>query len=221
MNRGYAECGIDIWGRLGIAYRYEGLGIRAFYPVDSSIPESERNIIEKFFTQIDRDYFYEFVRTCYERHRAIEITPIEPLTVSVTPSVVEVFNPVWIEIKGTRGSADIEIYVDDQLIERYENQSVPQRGQYIPRFVGAYKIVVKHRATGEVAGASFVATYKPPPPEVKPQPLPLPEAQPPTPTPAPPTTQTPTPPGVVERPRSNIALLALFGYIVYEVFKRR
>jgi len=131
LENGRAECGVDIWGNFAVAYQYVSpvLGIRAFYPMDSNIPESERIVIERNFSEIDKARFYDFVKVCYERYRVVEITPIEPLSVTVSPSVVEVLTPVWIEIKGTRGLADIEIYIDDRLYERFENQSVPQRSQ--------------------------------------------------------------------------------------------
>jgi len=222
MNKGRAECGIDIWNRFAVAYQYEGLGIRAFYPKDSEIPGVERALIEKYFMAIDRDYFYEFVQTCYEQYRAIATTPSEPLTVTVSPQIVELFEPVWIEITGTKGLADIEIYVDDQLVERYENQSVPQRGQYIPKSTGTYKIVVKHKTTNEIASASFIVKYTPPPEVTLPEEKVVVEVAPPTPpTPQPPTPEVAPPTPLVERPRPNILAVALLGYIIYEVFKRR
>ena len=221
MSKGRAECGIDVWGRFAVAYQYSGLGIRAFYPRDSEIPETEKIVIERNFSDIDKLYFYEFVERCYEQYKPITITPIEPLSVSVSPSVVEIFQPVWLEIRGTRGLADIEIYVDDQLIERYENQSIPSAGQYIPRFIGSYKIIVRHKATDEVASASFIVKYTPPEKErvvIMPAPTPTP----PPPAPTPPPTPPPPPPERVEvTPRPNILSIALLGYIIYEVFKRR
>jgi hypothetical protein len=224
MNKGRAECGIDIWGNFAIAYQYEGLGIRAFYPRNSEIPETEKIVIERSFSDIDKLYFYEFVERCYERRAPITIPIVEPLSITVTPTVVEIFQPVWIEVKGTRGLADIEIYVDDRLIERYENQSIPQRGQYIPRVVGSYKVVVVHKTTGEVASASFIVKYTPPEKErgVEIMPAPAPTLPPPAPTPPPPPPPTPPPPERVEvTPRPNILSIALLGYIIYEVFKRR
>ena len=222
MNKGRAECGIDIWNRFAVAYQYEGLGIRAFYPKNSEIPEVERALIEKYFMAIDRDYFYEFVQTCYEQYRAIATTPFEPLAITVSPQIVELLQAVWIEITGTKGLADIEIYIDDQLVERYENQSVPQRGQYVPRATGTYKIVVKHKTTNEIASASFIVKYTPPPEVTLPEEKVVVEVAPPTPPPevTPPLPPTPPTP-LVERPRPNILAIALLGYIIYEVFKRR
>jgi hypothetical protein len=226
MNKGRAECGIDIWNRFAVAYQYEGLGIRAFYPRDSEIPETEKIVIERNFSDVDKLYFYEFVERCYEQYRtttAITIPVVEPLTVTVSPSIVEVFQPVWIEIRGTRGLADIEIYVDDQLIERYENQSIPQRGQYIPRVVGSYKVVVVHKTTGEVASASFIVKYTPPEKErVVIMPAPTPTPPPPAPTPPP----TPSPPEVTPKrvevtPAQGLIRLGLLGYLIYEVFFKR
>jgi hypothetical protein len=234
MSNGRAECGVDIWGNFAVAYQYANLGVRAFYPRNGEVPESERIVIERNFIPIDREYFYGFVRTCYEKHRAIFITPIEPLTVTVTPTIVEPFTPVLVEIRGTRGLADIEIYVDDQLIERYENQSIPQRGQYIPTRVGAYRIVVKHKATDEVAIASFIVKVKYPEKPVEimptptPEPTPTPQPQPPRPPPPPPledlARQAPTPtPEITPAPVAtpNLVGLGLLGYILYEIFKKR
>jgi hypothetical protein len=236
MSKGRAECGVDIWGRFAIAYQYEGLGTRSFYPRNSEIPESERIVIERWFTESDRIRFYGFVRECYEKHRTITIPIVEPLTVTVTPQVVEVFQPVWIEVRGTRGLADIEIYVDDQLIERYENQSIPQRGQYIPRIPGTYKIIVKHKATDEVAVASFVVLPKEkrveimPTPETTPTPAPTPTPQPQPPRPSPLPLEelarapTPTPeitPAPATPAPANLIGLGLLGYILYEIFKKR
>ena len=84
MNKGRAECGIDIWNRFAVAYQYEGLGIRSFYPVDSEIPEHEKMVIERNFSEIDKARFYDFVRACYNSY-VLSTMPTPSPAPPVTP----------------------------------------------------------------------------------------------------------------------------------------
>ena len=99
LENGKAECGIDIWGNFAIAYQYLKpiLGIRSFYPVDSDIPESERIVIERNFSEIDKVRFYDFVKACYDKYRLTTLTPItKEEKVEITPIPAPAPTPITI-----------------------------------------------------------------------------------------------------------------------------
>jgi len=160
LSQGKAECGITIWDKFSIVYQYSGLGIRNIPLIDSSISEYEKAIIEKYFTEQDKRAIYQFVDKCVEKKRIIEVTPIIPLKITVSPSEVLIFEMVRINIEGTPGLGEISIYVDNTLLEHYVNQSIPQSGVYIPTKPGVYKIIVRHYTTNETATAIFKVREK-------------------------------------------------------------
>jgi len=88
MNKGRAECGIDIWNRFAVAYQYEGLGIRSFYPVDSEIPEHEKMVIERNFSEIDKARFYDFVRACYNSYVLSTVPTPSPAPVPAPTPII-------------------------------------------------------------------------------------------------------------------------------------
>jgi len=203
LSQGKAECGITIWDTFSIVYQYSGLGIRNIPLVNGSISEYEKAIIEKYFTEQDKRAIYSFVDKCVEKKRIIEVTPIIPLKITISPSEVLVFEMVRINIEGTPGLGEISIYVDNTLLEHYVNQSIPQSGVYIPVRPGSYKVIVRHYTTNETATAIFSVKEK------KPREIELPPPPPSPPSPPVAITPTPTITPIEEKPPEILPVKAI------------
>ena len=145
LINGKAIC-FTAWEKAWVELRHRQYGIRSFR-ADVELSVSDVVFIENYFRE-DKDTILSFKEECVELYenykRQVEIPIVEPLTIIIDKEVVEVFTPILVTVKGTRGTATIEIYVNDILVEKYVNQSVPFTTTYIPRWAGRYRYIVRH-----------------------------------------------------------------------------